>query len=99
MATCGVDGVLLVSIHADDRLPGMLEEMGLRTRLASSRGADERLSYAESDSAGGAAESVRHLLRCRRTRITTISGPLDMDVGRNRLACWYRTAGGRACRR
>ncbi|CAM5597326.1 DNA-binding LacI/PurR family transcriptional regulator OS=Streptomyces griseomycini OX=66895 GN=FHS37_003159 PE=4 SV=1 [Streptomyces griseomycini] len=91
VATRRVDGVLLVSVHAEDRLPGMLEEMGLPTVLAGRRDAGERLSYVNSDNAGGAAEAVRHLLRSGRTRIATITGPQDMDVGRSRLAGW-RTA-------
>ncbi|MFF7140586.1 LacI family DNA-binding transcriptional regulator [Streptomyces nodosus] len=91
VATRRVDGVLLVSVHADDQLPGMLEDMGLPTVLAGRRGADERLSYVGSDNAGGAAEAVRHLLGRGRTKIATITGPLDMDVGRSRLAGW-RTA-------
>ncbi|MFF5103444.1 LacI family DNA-binding transcriptional regulator [Streptomyces sp. NPDC000134] len=91
VATRRVDGVLLVSVHAEDRLPGMLEEMGLPTVLAGRRGAGERLSYVNADNVGGAAAAVRHLLDRGRTRIATITGPLDMDVGRNRLAGW-RTA-------
>ncbi|GAA2568215.1 LacI family DNA-binding transcriptional regulator [Streptomyces fimbriatus] len=91
VATRRVDGVLLVSVHAEDRLPGMLEEMGLPTVLAGRRDAGEQLSYVNSDNAGGAAEAVRHLLRSGRTRIATITGPQDMDVGRSRLAGW-RTA-------
>ncbi|MEW1873526.1 LacI family DNA-binding transcriptional regulator [Streptomyces caelestis] len=86
-----VDGVLLVSVHADDRLPGMLEEMGLPTVLAGRRDAGEQLSYVDSDNAGGATAAVRHLLHRGRRRIATITGPLDMDVGRSRLAGW-RTA-------
>ncbi len=42
----------------------------------------------ESDNAGGAAAAVRHLLGRGRTRIATITGPLDMDVARSRLAGW-----------
>jgi DNA-binding LacI/PurR family transcriptional regulator len=86
-----VDGVLLVSVHSDDPLPGMLEEMGLPTVLAGRRDAGERLSYVHADNAGGAAQAVRHLLRGGRKRVATIAGPLDMDVGRSRLEGW-RTA-------
>ncbi|MFR0355898.1 LacI family DNA-binding transcriptional regulator [Streptomyces sediminimaris] len=86
-----VDGVLLVSVHADDPLPAMLEAMGLPTVLAGRRDVGERLSYVHADNAGGAAEAVRHLLAGGRTRIATIAGPLDMDVGRSRLEGW-RTA-------
>ncbi|OSC52949.1 LacI family transcriptional regulator, partial [Streptomyces sp. 4F] len=91
VATRRVDGVLLVSVHAEDRLPGMLEEMGLPTVLAGRRDAGERLSYVNADNAGGATAAVRHLLGGGRRRIATVTGPLDMDVGRSRLAGW-RTA-------
>ncbi|GGQ49648.1 LacI family transcriptional regulator [Streptomyces althioticus] len=89
VATRRVDGVLLVSVHAEDRLPGILEEMGLPTVLAGRRDAGEQLSYVNSDNAGGAAEAVRHLLGRGRGRIATITGPQDMDVGRARLAGWH----------
>ncbi|MFD7713035.1 LacI family DNA-binding transcriptional regulator [Streptomyces sp. NPDC059785] len=96
VATRRVDGVLLVSVHARDRLPGMLEEMGLPTVLAGRRDERERLSYVCSDNAGGAAAAVRHLLDRGRRRVATVTGALDMDVGRSRLAGWregHREAG------
>lgn len=86
-----VDGVLLVSVHADDPLPAMLEEMGLPTVLAGRRDVGERLSYVHADNTGGAAQAVRHLLGSGRSKVATIAGPLDMDVGRSRLEGW-RTA-------
>ncbi|KUN39844.1 LacI family transcriptional regulator [Streptomyces longwoodensis] len=89
VATRRVDGVLLLSVHSGDRLPGMLEEMGLPTVLAGRRGADEQLSYVIADNAGGAAAAVRHLLGRGRRRVATITGPPDMDVGRSRLAGWH----------
>jgi DNA-binding LacI/PurR family transcriptional regulator len=67
----------------------MLEEMGLPTVLAGRRGADEQLSHVIADNAGGAAAAVRHLLGRGRRRVATITGPLDMDVGRSRLAGWH----------
>ncbi|GGZ03191.1 LacI family DNA-binding transcriptional regulator [Streptomyces poonensis] len=96
VATRRVDGVLLVSVHERDQLPGMLEEMGLPTVLAGRRDEREQLSYVNSDNAGGAAAAVRHLLDRGRRRIATITGALDMDVGRSRLAGWrdgHRAAG------
>lgn len=88
VATRRVDGVLLVSVHSEDRLPWMLEEMGLPTVLAGRRDAGEQLSYVDSDNAGGAMKAVRHLLNNGRRRIATITGPQDMDVGRSRLSGW-----------
>ncbi|MDB1089062.1 LacI family DNA-binding transcriptional regulator [Streptomyces sp. ACA25] len=83
-----VDGVLLVSIHRDDPLPGLLEELGLPTVLAGRRSAGEPLCHAHSDNVSGAAEAVRHLLDRGYRTIATITGPLDMDVGHSRLRGW-----------
>ncbi|MFC8828460.1 LacI family DNA-binding transcriptional regulator [Streptomyces sp. NPDC057137] len=83
-----VDGVLLVSIHDDDPLPGLLEEMRMPTVLAGRRSPDESLSHVHSDNVGGAATAVRHLIDAGRTTIATITGPLDMDVGNSRLRGW-----------
>ncbi|MET4921753.1 LacI family DNA-binding transcriptional regulator [Streptomyces sp. PSRA5] len=83
-----VDGVLLVSIHDDDPLPGLLEEMRMPTVLAGRRSPDESLSHVHSDNVGGAATAVRHLMDGGRTTIATITGPLDMDVGNSRLQGW-----------
>ncbi|MFJ9138844.1 LacI family DNA-binding transcriptional regulator [Streptomyces sp. NPDC102256] len=83
-----VDGVLLVSVHEHDPLPGLLEDMGLPTVLAGRRSPEESLSHVHSDNAGGAAAAVEHLLGRGRRTIGTISGPLDMDVARSRLQGW-----------
>jgi DNA-binding LacI/PurR family transcriptional regulator len=83
-----VDGVLLVSVHEHDPLPGLLEDLGLPTVLAGRRSPDESLSHVHSDNLGGAAAAVRHLVERGRTTIATITGPLDMDVGRTRLEGW-----------
>lgn len=88
VATHRVDGVLLVSVHSGDPLPGMLEKMGLPTVLAGRRDPDEQLSHVRSDNVGGATLAVRHLVETGRKRIATITGTQDMDVGRSRLAGW-----------
>lgn len=80
-----VDGVLLVSIHEHDALPGLLESAGLPTVLAGRRHEDDPLSYVCADNRGGAATAVRHLLERGRRRIATVAGPQDMEVGRSRL--------------
>ncbi|MFJ6392674.1 LacI family DNA-binding transcriptional regulator [Streptomyces sp. NPDC091972] len=86
-----VDGVLLVSVHEHDPLPGLLEGMGLPTVLAGRRSSDESLSHVHSDNAGGAAAAVDHLLARGRRTVATISGPLDMEVARSRLQGWRET--------
>jgi DNA-binding LacI/PurR family transcriptional regulator len=75
-------------VHEHDPLPGLLEDMGLPTVLAGRRSPAESLSHVHSDNAGGAAAAVRHLLARGRRTVTTISGPLDMDVARSRLQGW-----------
>ncbi|MGO4430667.1 substrate-binding domain-containing protein, partial [Streptomyces sp. MCAF7] len=92
-----VDGVLLVSVHRDDPIPGLLEEFGLPTVLAGRRSPSEPLSHVRSDNLGGAEEAVRHLLGRGRRKVATITGPLDMEVGRSRLQGW-RNALREACR-
>jgi DNA-binding LacI/PurR family transcriptional regulator len=85
-----VDGVLLASLHGDDPLPGALERAGVPAVLVGrpahrvvDRGAPA--SYVDADNRGGAAKAVEHLARRGRRRIATITGPLDMGVGLDRL--------------
>ncbi|MDH6142194.1 MULTISPECIES: LacI family DNA-binding transcriptional regulator [Kitasatospora] len=81
-----VDGVLLVAVHRDDPLPGVLEQLQIPTVLAGRRGERETLSCVAADNAGGARTAVRHLLRRGCRRIATITGPLDLEGAQARLA-------------
>lgn len=80
-----VDGVLLLSQHAHDSLPQHLEERGLPTVLCGRPTGFEPSSYVDADNHGGARQAVDHLTRQGRRRIATITGPLDMNVGVDRL--------------
>ncbi|MGW6687735.1 LacI family DNA-binding transcriptional regulator [Streptomyces sp. NPDC054961] len=80
-----VDGVLLVSVHAEDPLPELLEELGIPTVLSGRRSAAETLPWVDSDNLAGAAGAVRHLLGRGRSTIATITGPLDVYGARCRL--------------
>ncbi|AXG82085.1 LacI family DNA-binding transcriptional regulator [Streptomyces paludis] len=94
-----VDGVLLIAVHRDDPLPAFLETSGIPTVLAGRRSVAEPLSHARSDNEGGAEQAVRYLLGRGRRAVATITGPLDMDVGRSRLRGWrdaHTAAGGPA---
>lgn len=86
-----VDGVLLLSVHADDRLPDMLAETRLPTVMLGRRSGDEYVSYVDADNTGGARSAVTHLLAQGRTAIATITGPLDMYAAQCRLR-GYRDA-------
>lgn len=85
-----VDGVLLVSVHADDPLPDLLEKLDLPAVLNGRRSETEPLSHVHSDNIGGGIAAVRHLAQQGRRRIATITGSLDMDVARSRLAGYRR---------
>ncbi|MEU4095063.1 LacI family DNA-binding transcriptional regulator [Streptomyces sp. NPDC026673] len=80
-----VDGVLLVSVHEDDPLPDLLEQLEMPTVLSGRRSDLESVSYVDSDNVGGARSAVAHLLGRGRTTVATITGPLDMYVARCRL--------------
>ncbi|MFJ6215346.1 LacI family DNA-binding transcriptional regulator [Streptomyces sp. NPDC092296] len=85
-----VDGVLMVSVHEDDPLPNLLERLDMPSVLVGRRSDLEPLSYVDADNAGGARMAVRHLLRRGCTQIATITGPLDMEPARARLAGYRR---------
>jgi DNA-binding LacI/PurR family transcriptional regulator len=86
-----VDGVLLISLHGADPLPGRLEEMGVPTVLGGRPVGFTPFSYVDMDNRAGARQAVKYLLGKGRRRIATIAGPQDMGVGVDRLA-GYRDA-------
>ena len=81
-----VDGVILMSLHRDDRLPDVLAGAHLPMVLAGRPFDGRPLSYVDADNVGGAADATAHLLSLGRRRIATITGPLDMVAGLDRLA-------------
>jgi DNA-binding LacI/PurR family transcriptional regulator len=86
-----VDGVILMSLHSDDLLPGILADAAVPLVL-SGRPLDGReVSYVDADNAGGAQAATEHLLGRGRSSIATIAGPLDMIAGVDRYA-GYRSA-------
>ncbi|GAA3707100.1 LacI family DNA-binding transcriptional regulator [Nonomuraea antimicrobica] len=86
-----VDGVLLLSLHGADPLPGRLEAMGVPTVLGGRPVGLDPYSYVDMDNRAGARQAVKHLLGLGRTAIATIAGSQDMGVGVDRLA-GYRDA-------
>ncbi|MFE9249120.1 LacI family DNA-binding transcriptional regulator [Streptomyces sp. NPDC007088] len=90
LAAQHVDGVLMVSVHGNDPLPGLLERLDMPAVLAGRRLGLESLSYVQADNVGGARSAVRHLLGRGCRQIATITGPLDMEVAGARLAGYRR---------
>jgi DNA-binding LacI/PurR family transcriptional regulator len=80
-----VDGVLLASLHGDDPLPRTLQRAGVPTVLVGRPAGEAPDSYVEADNRGGAREAVAHLVGRGHGRIATITGPMDMAVGQDRL--------------
>jgi DNA-binding LacI/PurR family transcriptional regulator len=94
-----IDGVLLVSLHGDDMLPQHLESFGVPTVLNGRPiSADRSIFYVDSDNVGGGRAATDLLIARGATRIATITGPLDMCAGLDRLD-GYRDAMRRAGRK
>ena len=86
-----VDGVLMVSFHGADPLPERLQRRGMPVVLGGRPSGNGTVPYVDVDNLGGARMAVEHLLATGRKRIATISGPLDMGAGVDRLQ-GYRDA-------
>jgi DNA-binding LacI/PurR family transcriptional regulator len=81
-----VDGVLLLSLHGDDRLPQTLEKLGVPTVLnGRPLSGDPSICYVDSDNVAGGAAATELLIARGAQRIATITGPRDMSVGQDRL--------------
>jgi LacI family transcriptional regulator len=85
-----LDGVIVASAHLGDSLFPKLLENGMPFVLAG-RHPDERVNYVDVDNVGGARMAVEHLIRLGHSRIATITGPLTMTSGEDRLV-GYRQA-------
>jgi DNA-binding LacI/PurR family transcriptional regulator len=87
-----VDGVLLVSMHRDDEFPDRLERLGVPTVLNGRPfRSDSGLFSVDADNVAGARRATQLLLQRGAADPVTITGPLDMCVGQDRLA-GYRSA-------
>jgi DNA-binding LacI/PurR family transcriptional regulator len=81
-----VDGVLAISSHSGNPLLDALVRQGIpMISCGIPLGFEGRLGYVSADDLGGGRRMTRHLLDLGRTRIATITGPLDTPGGRLRL--------------
>ncbi|MFC7305375.1 LacI family DNA-binding transcriptional regulator [Streptomyces monticola] len=85
LAAQRVDGVLLVSVHADDPLPELIDQLAIPAVISGRRSAEETLTSVDSDNYGGALAAVGHLVERGRSTIATITGPADVYGARRRL--------------
>jgi DNA-binding LacI/PurR family transcriptional regulator len=79
-----VDGVLLLSLHDDDQLPGRIREHGLPVVVGGRASASIESDFVDVDNVQGARLAVEHLVGSGRRRIATIAGPPDMVAGHSR---------------
>ncbi|MER6528494.1 LacI family DNA-binding transcriptional regulator [Streptomyces sp. NPDC001508] len=91
LAAHRVDGVLLVSVHADDPLPDLLAQLEIPAVISGPRSAAETLTSVDSDNYGGARSAVEHLLARGRRTVAHITGRLDV-YGAQRRVDGYRDA-------
>jgi DNA-binding LacI/PurR family transcriptional regulator len=80
-----IDGVLLVSAHADDPMLDQLAAGPVPAVLAGRPLRATSLPYVDVDNVAGAHRAVAHLAERGRRCIATIAGPQDMAPGTDRL--------------
>jgi DNA-binding LacI/PurR family transcriptional regulator len=83
------DGVLIVSLHGADPLPGDLVRRGVPV-VVGGRPPVEGVTFVDIDNVQGAVSAVRHLAGLGRRNIATITGPLDMASAADRLEGYRR---------
>jgi DNA-binding LacI/PurR family transcriptional regulator len=80
-----VDGVILMSLHGDDRLPRSLHDAAIPTVLVGRPSGSTPLPYVDADNKGGARAATDYLLSMGRRKIATITGRMDMTVAIDRF--------------
>ena len=85
-----LDGVVVASTRVDDPLIARLLEDRIPFVMVG-RHPDERVNYVNFDNVAAARMAVEHLVRLGHHRIATITGPLNMSSGEDRLE-GYRQA-------
>ncbi|MEP7765784.1 LacI family DNA-binding transcriptional regulator [Sanguibacter sp. 25GB23B1] len=87
-----VDGVLLISSHQGNPMVKSLLSNGVPTIACGvPMGYETSIGYVSADDLGGARKMTQHLLDRGRTRVATITGPMDTPGGKIRLE-GYRDA-------
>lgn len=81
-----VDGVLLISLHADDGLARTLEARGVPTVCGGRPEGGMPPVVVDAENRTGGRLAVAHLLARGRRRLAVVAGPQDMSSGRDRLA-------------
>lgn len=86
------DGAIVVSHHKDDHIWQVLQATRLPAVYVGRPYAGEvGIPYVDVDNRAGGALAAQHLVDTGRRRIATITGPMDMAAGEDRLAGWAQT--------
>ncbi len=86
-----LDGVVVLSAPVDDPLIARIQHDRLPFVVVGRYLHQTTVNYVDSDNVQGARMAVEHLIRYGRRRIATVSGPLNMSAGQDRLE-GYRAA-------
>ncbi|GAB3933725.1 LacI family DNA-binding transcriptional regulator [Kribbella albertanoniae] len=89
-----VDGVMMLSQHGDDPLPGKVLASGLPLVLCGRPLAGPEMPFVDADNESGGRLAGQHFLDLGRRRIATIAGPQDMAAGVARLQGFRDVVGG-----
>jgi DNA-binding LacI/PurR family transcriptional regulator len=81
-----VDGVILISTHAADPLPAALSDAALPVVMAGKPARPMPITHVDADQRAGGALAAERLIGRGCQRLVSISGPLDMPAGRERLS-------------
>ncbi|NEY34784.1 substrate-binding domain-containing protein [Streptomyces sp. PRKS01-65] len=87
----GADGVMLMALRENDPLTRMAEEATMPVVFGGRPVGAVPRWFVDVDNVGGAREATEHLIARGRTRVATICGRLDTEVGRARYR-GYRDA-------
>lgn len=91
-----VDGVLLISSHRDNPMVKSLLRAEIPVIACGVPiGYEDSVGYVSADDVGGARKMTQHLADSGRTRIATVTGPLDTPGGTMRLAGYREALGER----
>jgi DNA-binding LacI/PurR family transcriptional regulator len=77
------DGVVMMSLHGDDTLPHALVAGGIPIVLTGRPREVGWIPFVDADNRAGARTATQHLLATR-SKVATITGPLDMTVSADR---------------
>ncbi|MFI1675767.1 LacI family DNA-binding transcriptional regulator [Streptomyces sp. NPDC020607] len=80
------DGALVVSTHAEDPLPAQLVAEGVPAVCFARPALPVPISYVDLAHREGGRLAAEHLLARGRRRLATVTGPLDLPAGQERLA-------------